>query len=110
MLESVKKLGIRVIQTRFVDLEFFQNNVVVYTESLPIKGDVVVGAWGWMMEHYDLQRVTGYRPPDALSAIVTKYHPGKRAWQNSVPIFMPFYLAIPDRVWRDYAERQSPDH
>jgi len=91
MLESVKKLGIRVIQTRVVDLEFFQDHVVVYTESLPIKGDVVVGAWGMDDGSATLfNRVVGYRPPEALSSIVTKYHPGEEGMARFGPYIHAF--------------------
>ncbi|MDD5467876.1 MAG: NAD(P)/FAD-dependent oxidoreductase [Anaerolineales bacterium] len=98
MLESVKKLGIRVIQTRAVDLEFFHDHVVVYTESLPVKGDVVVGAWGMDDGSATLfHRVTGYRPPHALSAIVTKYHPGEEAmarFGSYIHAFLPRHPRI----------------
>lgn len=98
MLDSVKKLGIRVMPTRFVDLEFFHDQVVVYTESLPIKGDVVVGAWGMDDGSAALfNRVTGYRSPDALYSIVTKYHPGEEGmarFGNYIHAFLPRHKRI----------------
>ncbi len=98
MLEAVKKLGIRVIQTRVVDLEFFQDRVVAYTESLPIKGDVVVGAWG--MDDGSamiFNRVAGYQHPDSLSSIVTKYHPGEEGmarFGSYIHAFLPRHPRI----------------
>jgi len=98
MLESVKRLGIRVIQTRVVDLEFFHEYVVVYTESLPLKGDVVVGAWGMDDGSATLfHRVTGYSPPDALHSIVTKYHPGEEGmarFGNYIHALLPRHQRI----------------
>jgi flavin-dependent dehydrogenase len=98
MLDSVKKLGIRVIPTRFVDLEFFSDHVVVYTESLPIKGDVVVGAWGMDDGSAALfNRITGYRYPNALYSIVTKYHPGEEGmarFGNYIHAFLPRHKRI----------------
>jgi flavin-dependent dehydrogenase len=98
MLEAVKKLGLRVIQTRAVDLEFFQDYVVVYTESLPVKGDVVVGAWGMDDGSATLfHRVTGYQPPEALSSIVTKYHPGEEGmarFGSYIHAFLPRHPRI----------------
>lgn len=98
MLESVKKLGIRVIQTRVVDLEFFPDYVVSYTESQPIKGDIVIGAWGLDDGSATLfNRVVGYRPPEALSAIVTKYHPGEEGmarFGSYIHAFLPRHPLI----------------
>jgi flavin-dependent dehydrogenase len=98
MLESVKTLGIRVIQTRVVDLEFFFDGVVVFTDSLPIKCDVVVGAWGMDDGSATLfKRVTGYQPPQALSAIVTKYQPGEEGmakFGSYIHVFLPRHPRI----------------
>jgi flavin-dependent dehydrogenase len=98
MLDSVKKLGIRVIQSRVADLEFFSDHVVVYTESLPIKGDVLVGAWGMDDGSATIfKRVTGYRSPSALYSIVTKYHPGEEGmvrFGNYIHAFLPRHRRI----------------
>jgi flavin-dependent dehydrogenase len=98
MLDSVKQFGIQVIPTRFVDLEFFHDQVVVYTESLPIRGDVVVGAWGMDDGSAALfQRVTGYRSPQALYSVVTKYHPGEesmRRFGSYIHAFLPRHKRI----------------
>lgn len=98
MLESVKQLGIEVLQTRVVDLEFFHDRVVVYTESLPVQGDVVVGAWGMDDGSARLfSRVTLYRPPDALSSIVTKYHPREESmakFGSCIHAFLPRHPQI----------------
>ncbi len=45
MLEMVKDRGITVFPARAVDLEFHSDRVIVYTESLPLDADVVVGAF-----------------------------------------------------------------
>jgi flavin-dependent dehydrogenase len=98
MLDSVKEFGIRVVPTRFVDLEFFDDHVVVYTESSPIKGEVVVGAWGMDDGSAALfNRVTGYRSPQALYSVVTKYHPGEAGmarFGNYIHAFLPRHKRI----------------
>ena len=77
MLESARKRGLDVIRARAVDLDFHSDRVVVYTESAPLEADVVVGAFG-MDEGTAavFARATGYRQPDALTSIVTRFHPG----------------------------------
>jgi flavin-dependent dehydrogenase len=98
MLDSVREFGIRVIPARFVDLEFFHDHVVVYTESSPIRGDVVVGAWGMDDGSAALfNRVTGYRSPEALYSVVTKYHPGEEGmarFGNYIHAFLPRHKRI----------------
>ncbi len=77
MLDAVKSRGIDVLPARAVDLEFHDDGVIVYTENMPISGDVVVGAFGLDEGSAAMfSRATGYRPPDALCSVVTKYHPG----------------------------------
>jgi flavin-dependent dehydrogenase len=77
MLEQVKMRGTAVLPARAVDLEFHDDQVVVYTENVPIETDVVVGAFGLDEGSAAMfSRTTAYRPPRALASIVTKYHPG----------------------------------
>ncbi len=77
MLEAVKQRGVSVLPARAVDMEFHDDQVVVYTESAPIDADVVVGAFGLDEGSAAMfARLTTYRPPQALNSIVTKYHPG----------------------------------
>lgn len=77
MLEVARGRGLEVVRARVVDLDFHADRVVVYTESSPLETDVVVGAFG-MDEGTAavFTRATGYRPPAALSSIVTRFHPG----------------------------------
>ncbi len=76
MLDQVEQRDITIIPARAVDLEFHDEHVVVYTDSSSIEADAVVGAFGMDEGSSALfQRVTAYRPPSALSSIVTKYHP-----------------------------------
>jgi flavin-dependent dehydrogenase len=83
MLEAVKQRRIDVVQARAVDLEFHDDRVIVYTENAPLEGDVIVGAWGMDEGSAALfSRVTGYQPPQSLSSIVTKFHPGEIAMSD----------------------------
>ncbi len=83
MLEQARERGISLIPARAVDLEFLQGGVVVYTDAEPVEADVVVGAFGMDEGAAAIfQRVCGYRPPQALSSVVTKYHPGDRAMET----------------------------
>ncbi|RME50068.1 MAG: hypothetical protein D6790_21695, partial [Caldilineae bacterium] len=77
MLEAVRARGVHVVSARASDLEIHPDRVVVYTENDSLSGDVVVGAFGLDEGTGSLfARQTGYRPPQALSSVVTKYHPG----------------------------------
>jgi flavin-dependent dehydrogenase len=83
MFEMAKQKGVKVIPARAVDLEFHADNVVVYTENVPVECDVVVGAFGMDEGTASLfARQTGYRPPEALSSVVTKFHPGFETMKN----------------------------
>jgi flavin-dependent dehydrogenase len=77
MLETAVQRGITLVPARAVDIEFHADCVVVYTENAPLKGDVVVGAFGLDAGSAAMfMHTTRYRPPSALSSVVTKYHPG----------------------------------
>lgn len=77
LLQQVQARGIQVHNARVVDLEFHADRVVLYTDNAPLEADVVVGAFGLDEGTGALfRRQVGYRPPKALSSVVTKYHPG----------------------------------
>ncbi len=93
MLDQVKQRHITVIPARAVDLEFHDDRAVVYTDNSPIEADVIVGAFG-MDEGSSamFDRLTPYRPPKALSSIVTKYHPTQEAMDafgTGIHAFLP---------------------
>ncbi len=93
MLEKVRERGIRVHQARVTDVEFHADRVVVYTENAPLQADVVVGAFGLDEGTGTIfKRQTGYQPPQALSSVVTKYHPGEAGMQaigERIHAFLP---------------------
>jgi flavin-dependent dehydrogenase len=77
MLEVARARGVEVIPARATGLEFHADRVVIYTESVPLEADVVVGAFGLDEGTAALfQRAVGYRSPVALDSVVVKYHPG----------------------------------
>lgn len=77
MLDAARQRGVNIMPARVTSLEFYDDRVQVYTESSPLEAEVVVGAFGMDEGTAALfERTVGYRPPDALSSIVTKYHPG----------------------------------
>jgi flavin-dependent dehydrogenase len=98
MLEAVKERGIDVQPARAVDLEFHADNVVVYTDNKPHEGDVVVGAYGLDEGSSSVfARATPYSPPEALSSVVTKYHPGDEAMEgfgSHIHAFLPRHPRI----------------
>jgi flavin-dependent dehydrogenase len=74
MLDAVIQRGIPLLPARAVDLEFHQDGVIVYTDNTSLDADVVVGAFGLDEGSTSMfARATSYRPPKALSSIVTKY-------------------------------------
>ncbi|HEX9370754.1 MAG TPA: NAD(P)/FAD-dependent oxidoreductase [Roseiflexaceae bacterium] len=93
MLESAVQRGIQLIAARAVDLEFHADRVVVYTENAPVEADVVVGAFGLDAGSAAMfSRAVPYRPPQALSSVVTKYHPDPEsiaAFGSYIHAFLP---------------------
>jgi len=93
MLAAVEQYGVEVADGRVTDLEFHDDQVIVYTNSLPLQADVVIGAFG-MDEGAAMlfARAVGYRPPPALSSVVTKYHPseaGMASFGQRIHAFLP---------------------
>ncbi len=98
MLDAVKQRGITVVPARAVDLEFHDDHAVVYTDNSPFEADVIVGAFGMDEGSSSMfSRLTAYRPPRALSSIVTKYHPTPKAMEtfgSSIHAFLPVNTRI----------------
>jgi len=96
MLDEVKQRGISVIPARAYDLEFHGDHVVVYTDNSPFEADVIVGAFGMDDGSSAMfNRLTSYQPPQALSSIVTKYHPKPEAMNDFGPTIHAFLPANP---------------
>jgi flavin-dependent dehydrogenase len=97
MLDAARERGVTVLNARAVDLEF-HDDVVVYTDNVPVAADVVVGAFGLDEGSATMfSRLTAYRPPQALSSVVTKYHPGPKVMSgfgNSIHAFLPHHPRI----------------
>jgi flavin-dependent dehydrogenase len=93
MLDAARQRGAEVLDARATCLEFHDDRVVIYTESTPLDADVVVGAFGMDEGTAAIfAHATGYRPPPALSSVVTKYHPseeGMRQFGTRVHAFLP---------------------
>lgn len=93
MADEAVQHGVKLFNARATDLEFHDDRVVIYTESVPLEADVVIGAFGMDEGTGELfRRAVGYRPPPALSAIVTKYHPGDEGmanFGNRIHAFLP---------------------
>jgi flavin-dependent dehydrogenase len=96
MMETVKQRGIDILPARAVDLEFHEDNVVVYTENVPLEADVVVGAFGLDEGSASMfSRQSAYRPPQTLDSIVTNYHPGPTNMEEFGPAIHAFLPANP---------------
>jgi flavin-dependent dehydrogenase len=98
MLDQARERGVSVVPARAVDLEFHSSGVVVYTDAKPIEADIVVGAFGMDEGAAAIfQRACGYRPPQALASVVTKYHPGDQAMEDfgaRIHAFLPRHRRI----------------
>jgi flavin-dependent dehydrogenase len=98
MLDAAKERGVHILPARAVDLEFHDNNVIVYTENTPLQADVVVGAFGLDEGSAAMfARHSAYRPPYALSSVVTKFHPGDaamNAFGSYIHAFLPRHPEI----------------
>ncbi len=96
MLEQVRKSGIEVCTARAVDLEFHSDRVIVYTESLPLEADVVVGAFGLDEGSASMfARHTAYSPPEAINSLVTKFDPHPQGETNLNGYIHAFLLSNP---------------
>jgi flavin-dependent dehydrogenase len=96
MLDAVKQRGITVIPARAYDMEFHDDHVVVYTDNSAFEAQVVVGAFGMDEGSAAMfDRLTLYRPPQALSSIVTKYHPTPEDMDAFGPTIHAFLPANP---------------
>jgi flavin-dependent dehydrogenase len=96
MLEMVKQHGINVFPARAVDLEFHDERVIVYTESLPLEADVVVGAFGMDEGSASMfTRHTSYSPPQAIDTLVTKFNPAPGEEANLNGYIHAFLLSNP---------------
>lgn len=96
LFQSVKELGVEVIQARVTDLDFLSNGVMVYSECNNIKADKVIGAFGLDENMAKVfERLTPYRLPRFLYSIVTKFHLGDKAiadFGNYIHAFLPSSL------------------
>jgi flavin-dependent dehydrogenase len=96
MLEAACQRGVEVLSARATDLEFHDNRLVIYTENMPLEADVVVGAFGLDEGTASIfTRNVGYRPPPALSSVVTKYHPGEMGMNRFGSRIHAFLPAMP---------------
>ena len=96
MLYKVMERGIEIFPGRAVDLEFHPDRVIVYTESLPLEADVVVGAFGLDEGSASMfSRHTSYKPPEAINSLVTKCHPEPSEETNLEGFIHAFLLSNP---------------
>ncbi len=96
MLFKVMDQGIEIFPGRAVDLEFHSDRVIVYTESLPIEADVVVGAFGLDEGSAGMfSRHTTYRPPHAMNSLVTKFDPQNEHDSNLEGYIHAFLISNP---------------
>lgn len=96
MLYKAMERGIEIFPGRAVDLEFHQDRVIVYTESLPVEADAVVGAFGLDEGSASMfARHTAYRPPQAIESLVTKCHAEPEKDSNLEGYIHAFLLSNP---------------
>lgn len=98
MLESALERGVQILPARATNIEIHDDRVIVFTDSLPVEGDVLVGAFGLDEGSAAIfGRQTMYKPPQALSSVVTKYHPGTDAMERfgqRIHAFLPKHPRI----------------
>jgi len=97
LLEEARSAGVEVVPSRVHDLEFHADHVVVYSESLSREAAVVVGAFGLDDGAARMfERTTGYRPPRALTSVVTNIHPEPRFMAEFGNVIHAFLPSIPE--------------
>jgi flavin-dependent dehydrogenase len=98
MLEIARQRGVGVFRGRAVDMDFHADRVMVYTENVPLEADVVVGAFGLDEGTAAVfARTTGYRPPQVMNSVVTRFHPGPdgmASFGSYIHAFLPSYAGI----------------
>jgi flavin-dependent dehydrogenase len=100
MLDAARQRGVEVLPARVTGLELHGDGVVVYTDSAPLEVDVVVGAFGLDEGAAAIfKQAVGYRPPPALSSLVTKHLRVARFDTASTP-----FLPARDRIRRHHAK------
>ncbi|HQK93327.1 MAG TPA: NAD(P)/FAD-dependent oxidoreductase [Armatimonadota bacterium] len=76
LLNEAHRAGTLIVPDRASDIEIGDDGVVVYTDGDTYHADAVIGAFGLDPGTAGVfARCTRYRPPPALSTLVTKVHP-----------------------------------
>ncbi len=98
LLDEARQRDIEVVNARVTGLEFHPDRVVIYTDSVPLEADVVIGAFGLDEGTAMLfQHAVGYHPPPSLSSVVTKFHPGDKGmldFGERIHAFLPPWQRI----------------
>jgi len=76
LLNAAHQAGAAIVPDRATDMEIGDDGVVVYTDGDTYHADAVIGAFGLDPGAAGVfARCTRYRPPPALSTLVTNVHP-----------------------------------
>lgn len=94
LLEKAQEFGAQVVKSRVTNLEFHPEDVVIYHEAGCLSADVMVGAFGLDSTLRSvLRKITRYRPPRYLGAVVTKLHPADlsfiEAFKGMIHVYLP---------------------
>ncbi len=85
LLDTAEQMGATVIKSRVTNLEFHPEDVVIYHESGCLSSDVLVGAFGLDSTLRSvLRKITSYRPPNYLEAVVTRLHPEELSFVDAL--------------------------
>jgi len=93
LLQQARMQGIEVIESRVTGIEFYDEEVALFSESDNVRAAAAVGAFG-LDDGSALMfvRESPYRQPRFLSSIVTKWHPGlefMEQFENKIHAFLP---------------------
>ncbi len=93
LLKTAAERGVEIVEARVTDTEFYNNGLRIYSEAGSSKADVLVGAFGLDEGSIMLmEKETEYQPPQSLSTIATKIHPGEEfmnQYGTKIHVFLP---------------------
>ncbi len=98
LLQQARMQGVEVIESRVTGIEFYNEEVALFSESDNVRAAAVVGAFG-LDDGSALMfiRESRYRQPRFLNSIVTKWHPGlefMEQFENKIHAFLPSHKEI----------------
>lgn len=97
LLHQAREVGVEVVNSRVIDIERHERDVVLYSDSEGRRVTAVVGAFGLDDGTCRVfERAVGYRQPKFLNSIVTKVHPTAGVLERMGDAIHAFLPSLPE--------------